>query len=134
MHGHEFVGSREQSVDLVLAPGLYAVMACTYNPGHESAHAVAIYAEKPVVVQPAKDWIRVAVVRRRCRLPQRVSFDRHFFFKKILLRQTGVWRGTTAGGCMNNKTWPNNPQFQLAVTQPTSVTVTLSPVCVVGAV
>jgi hypothetical protein len=32
LFGHEFVGSREMSVDLVLDAGDYAIMPCSYNP------------------------------------------------------------------------------------------------------
>jgi hypothetical protein len=100
LYGHEFVGSREQSVDLVLPAGSYAVMPCTYNPGHESPHSVTVFSESKLELVPAKEWYKGAV--------------------------TGAWRGATAAGCSNNPTWVNNPQFQLELPQSTTVTILLA--------
>jgi len=39
----------------------------------------------------------------------------------------GQWKGETAGGCTNNPTWFNNPQYSLTITQPsTKVFINLS--------
>jgi hypothetical protein len=101
LFGHEFVGSREQTVDLVLPPGSYAIMASTYNPGHESPHSVTVFSEAKVELLPAKDWYKCTV--------------------------NGVWRGATAAGCSNNPQWANNSQYQLELPQQTTVTVLLAP-------
>lgn len=101
VYGHEFVGSREQAVDLVLAPGSYAIMPCTYNPGHESPHSLTVFSDAAVKLQRAKEWHKASV--------------------------NGVWRGATAAGCSNNPTWHNNTQYQLELPAPTIVTVLLAP-------
>lgn len=40
-------------------------------------------------------------------------------YKKFVFRSQ--WKGQTAGGCANNKTWVNNPQFKLEVHERTEV-------------
>ena len=35
------------------------------------------------------------------------------------------WKGKTAGGCMNNATWVNNPQFSLKPSKDTPIFISL---------
>jgi len=38
----------------------------------------------------------------------------------------GVWSGATAGGCRNNRTWINNPQFSAYLSEESTLVVILS--------
>jgi hypothetical protein len=42
------------------------------------------------------------------------------------IRMQGAWKGTSAGGCMNNKSWGDNPYFKISVEARTEVLMVLT--------
>jgi len=56
-------------------------------------------------------------------------YDKLYFCKPVdsnyRCTAKGEWKADSAGGCVNNSTWRNNPQFMLEVTKDTSLTLVL---------
>lgn len=74
--------------ELPLEPGWYHILPQTFKPGSERRFVLSVYGIR-ATLQP---------------LPP----DTH---KKSSLK--GQWKGKTAGGCRNNKTWKENPRVKL---------------------
>jgi hypothetical protein len=88
------------------APYPYVVVPCTFKPEQEAEYSLSLFSKSPefvdvVTLQPAPDDF-------------------------IELEMKGEWRGVTAGGCLNQSTWRNNPQFQLKTDKKASMWVSLS--------
>jgi hypothetical protein len=96
-----FCGMRDMSLEFVAPPGHSIIMPCTFNPHIEFKFELAVYTEFKCAIQ------EITTV-----LP-----------KKML---RAIWRGPTAGGCVNHpKTWLNNPQFLLNADKKGIINITL---------
>jgi hypothetical protein len=88
------------------APYPYVVVPCTFKPEQEAEYSLSLFSKSPdfldvVTLQPAPD-------------------------DYIELEMKGEWKGITAGGCLNQSTWRNNPQFQLKTDKKANMWISLS--------
>ncbi|KAL6076589.1 Constitutive triple response 4 [Balamuthia mandrillaris] len=93
-----FEDSKTVSLDLTLEGSEvpYIVIPSTFNPESECKFTMTFTSEGVIGLEPlspSKEWKHVSV--------------------------EGEWAGKSAGGCKNNPTCPNNPQYLLQVTEPT---------------
>jgi len=84
----------------------YVVVPCTFKPEQEAEYSLSLFSKSPefldvVTLQPAPD-------------------------DYIELEMKGEWKGITAGGCLNQSTWRNNPQFQLKTDKKADMWISLS--------
>jgi len=89
----KFASVRDNSLEFVAQPGHYIIIPCTFAPGGEFEYELTLYTQFKVSIQE---------------------------LTKVLPSKSlpGAWKGSTAGGCQNEPTWLNNPQFLLEVDKP----------------
>ena len=88
------------------AKSKYVILPCTFEQGSESTFSVTVFSDSNVKLQPLQDAKEVSI--------------------------TSEWKDGEAGGCVNNPTWRENPQFFLIMKQKAKVAITLEqydPVC-----
>ena len=82
------------------------IIPCTFDQGSEGRFAITVFSGTNVKLRPLQDAKEVAI--------------------------TSEWKDNEAGGCINNPTWRENPQFFLVMKQRAKVSITLEqydPVC-----
>eukprot|EP01088_Endostelium_zonatum_P006348 TRINITY_DN18468_c0_g1_i1.p1 TRINITY_DN18468_c0_g1~~TRINITY_DN18468_c0_g1_i1.p1 ORF type:complete len:1043 (-),score=184.05 TRINITY_DN18468_c0_g1_i1:31-3159(-) len=100
-----FEDSADVSLEIELAgsPIPYIIIPCTFNPKEEAKFTMTFTTSAPILLEPlspAKEWKQVPV--------------------------EGEWAGKMAGGCKNNPSCSNNPQYLLQILEkPTNIHVLL---------
>jgi len=84
----------EKSSKLTPFPSHYTIIPSTFQPKISGSFQLSVHSSAPIYLKP---------------LPKSGSWQQSFI--------DGVWKGPTAGGCRNNGSWGNNPQFELILQQ-----------------
>jgi len=92
----QFGGVRDMSLEFTAQPGNYIILPSTYNPGVEFRFELEVYTQFKVPIQEITHVLPSKTIK-------------------------SGWKGNTAGGCVNNPTFLNNPQFLLELEKPGSV-------------
>eukprot|EP01090_Pellita_catalonica_P021978 TRINITY_DN8376_c0_g1_i1.p1 TRINITY_DN8376_c0_g1~~TRINITY_DN8376_c0_g1_i1.p1 ORF type:complete len:930 (+),score=157.90 TRINITY_DN8376_c0_g1_i1:46-2835(+) len=99
----EFATNKEAYMMLTLDPEKhgrnFVVLPCTFDPGWEAKFQLTILTDVPVKVKKLQEAKGLKIDSK--------------------------WKRTSAGGCVNHRTWRNNPQFFVYVTKDVTATVAL---------
>jgi hypothetical protein len=80
----------EKTSKLSSFPPHYTIIPSTFQPKLAGSFQLSVHSNSPIYLKP---------------LPSRARWSQFFV--------DGAWKGLSAGGCRNNASWGNNPQFEL---------------------
>eukprot|EP01104_Vermistella_antarctica_P015413 TRINITY_DN5063_c0_g1_i1.p1 TRINITY_DN5063_c0_g1~~TRINITY_DN5063_c0_g1_i1.p1 ORF type:complete len:1160 (-),score=325.37 TRINITY_DN5063_c0_g1_i1:17-3496(-) len=147
-----FAESKKASLSTPLLPGEnYILIPCTFNPGHETAFSVSIFCQEADiscrVLESFSSSVSQPLPRRSSNLRRKASENlsvsqpiassdataaalrRKSSMSRIAETAKGRWDVDSAGGCFNQPSWKENPQYFIDVEEECTVRIKLSQMC-----